>query len=115
MEGFIEAVATFRHGFGANGNTTFDATATDLVGDILHGFQTGGAEAIDRGCGAGGGKAGSKGCSAGNVGGFTVGYLLHVSKGAKTDLVQRLTFPRHTSSTICGSMFDFSMTFLSSW
>ena len=47
MEGFLEAVAAFRHGFGANGNTAFDATAIDLVGDILHSFQTGGAEAVD--------------------------------------------------------------------
>ena len=47
MEGFLEAVATFRHGFGANGNTAFDTAATDLVGDVLDGFQTGGAEAVD--------------------------------------------------------------------
>ena len=47
MEGFVEAIAPFRHGFGANGNTAFDATATDLVGDILHGFEAGRAEAVN--------------------------------------------------------------------
>ena len=38
MEGFLEPVATFRHGFGPNGKTAFDATGTDLIGDILHGL-----------------------------------------------------------------------------
>ena len=75
MEWFLETVAAFRHGFGTNGNTAFDATATDLIGNILHGFQTGGAEAVDRGCGAGGGESGGEGGSTGDVGGFTVGYL----------------------------------------
>ena len=80
MEGFLEAVATFRHGFSADGNTAFDATITDLVRDILHSLQTRGAEAVDRGCGAGGGETGSKRGSTGDVGGFAVRYLVHFSK-----------------------------------
>ena len=47
MKGFLETITTFRHGFGANGNTAFDTTITDLVGDILYGLQTGGTEAVD--------------------------------------------------------------------
>lgn len=39
MEGFLEAVAAFGHGLGANGNTAFDAAATYLIGDILYGFE----------------------------------------------------------------------------
>lgn len=114
MEGFLEAVAAFRHGFGANGNSAFYATGTDLIGDILHRFQAGGAEAVNRGSGAGGGEAGSKRGSTGNVGGFSVGYLFHVSEELDGSWSVP-TFPRQMSSTICGSMFDFSMTFLSSW
>ena len=81
MEGFLEAVATLRHGFGANGNPAFNTTIADLVGYILHSLQTGGAKAVDRGGGAGCGEAGSKGGSTGNVGGFTVRYLVLFSIG----------------------------------
>ena len=81
MEGFFETVATFRHGFGANGNTALNTTVADLVGYILHSLQTGGAEAVDRGRGAGGWETGSKGGSTGDVGGFTVRYLVRLSKG----------------------------------
>lgn len=42
-----EAVAAGGHDFGADGDAAFDVAEADLVGDVLGGFEAGGAEAVD--------------------------------------------------------------------
>ena len=72
MEGLVEAVAARGHGFGADGEPDVDAAAGDLVGDVLHGFEARGAEAVHRGGRGGVGEAGGEGGGADGVGGFAV-------------------------------------------
>ena len=75
MEGFLEAITAFRHGLGADCEADLNATITDLVGDVLNGFETGGAEAIDGRRGGGAWEAGSQARGANVVGSFGVGDL----------------------------------------
>ena len=75
MEGFVEAVASFGHRFGADGDADVDAAGDDLVGDILDSFEAGGAEAVYGAGGCGGGVAGCEGGGAGYIGCFAVGDL----------------------------------------
>lgn len=42
-----EAVTAGGHEFGADGDAAFDVAEADLVGDVLGGFEAGGAEAVD--------------------------------------------------------------------
>ena len=61
VEGLSEAVAACGHKFCADGEAAFDAAGRDLVGDVLHGFETRGAEAVYGGGGSGVGEAGREG------------------------------------------------------
>lgn len=56
------------HRLGANGNTDIDTSHADLVGNVLHGLQSGRAEAVDGGGGGGVGEAGGQRCGADDVG-----------------------------------------------
>ena len=76
MERLFEAVATLRHGFGANCNTNVDAATHYLVGDVLDSFEPGRAEAVYGGSTGCGGVPGCEGGSAGDVGGFPIGNLV---------------------------------------
>jgi hypothetical protein len=80
MEGFLEAITAFRHGLGADCEADLNATITDLVGDVLNGFETGGAEAVDGRGGGGVGEAGCEGCGADEVGGLAVADLCPASE-----------------------------------
>lgn len=71
-EGPGQAVAASRHGFGADGDADFDGAAGDLVGDVLDGFEAGGAEAVYGGAGGGDGEAGGEESGAAVVGCFGV-------------------------------------------
>lgn len=75
MEGFLETVAAFAHGLGANRDADFDATGYDLVGDVLDGFEAGRAEAVHGGAASGGGVAGCEGGGTADVGCFAVADL----------------------------------------
>jgi len=56
------------HRLGANRDTDIDASHADLVGDVLHGLQSGRAEAVDGGGGGGVGEASGQRCGADHVG-----------------------------------------------
>lgn len=75
MEGLLESVASFTHGLSANGDTDLDAAFGDLIGDVLCGLQSGGAEAVDGGSTRSVRDAGCKRGGADNVGGFAVADL----------------------------------------
>ena len=72
MERLSQAVAARGHEFRAHSEPAFDAAGGDLVGDVLYGFQAGGAEPVDGGGGGGGGEASGEGGGADEVGGFGV-------------------------------------------
>lgn len=80
MEGFLEAIAAFGHGLGADCETDLNASVADLVGDVLNCFETGGAEAVDRRGGGGVGEASCEGCGTDKVGGFSVVDLCPTSE-----------------------------------
>lgn len=75
MEGALEAVAAGGHELGAHGDADVDAAGRDLVGDVLGGFQPGGAEAVYGRGGGGVGEAGGESGGADEVGCFAVGDL----------------------------------------
>lgn len=79
MEGFFEPIAAFGHGLGADCETDLNTSITDLVGDVLNGFETGRAETVDRGGSGGVGEAGCKGCGTDQVCGFSVADLCPAS------------------------------------
>jgi hypothetical protein len=47
VEGLGPAVAARAHGFGAHGHANIDRPESDLIGDVVDGFQSGGAETVD--------------------------------------------------------------------
>lgn len=63
------AVGVGAHAFGAYGNTDIDGAGEDLVGDVLDGEETGGAEAVGYGGGGGHWETGGQDGGAGDVGG----------------------------------------------
>lgn len=67
VEGFGAAVAGVGHGLGADRDADVDASHADLVGDVLHGLQSRGAEAVDGGAGCGVGEACGQRCGADDV------------------------------------------------
>lgn len=69
------------HAFTADGEADVDAAKVDLVGNVLHGFEAGGAEAVDGGGSGGVGEAGSEGGGANVVGGARVVDLGSVRGG----------------------------------
>jgi len=64
------------HAFAADGEADVNAAEVDLVGDVLHGFETGGAEAVYGGGGGGVGEACGQGGGTDVVGGTGVVDLL---------------------------------------
>lgn len=75
MEWLLETVAANGHHFCAHGNTDVDAAGCNLVGNILCGLETRGAETIDGGGGGSVGETGSESCGTELVGGFAIGDL----------------------------------------
>lgn len=75
MEGPLKTITALRHYFCTDSDTDVDAAGRNLVGDILGGFEAGGAEAVDGGCGGGVGEAGCKGSGSNKVGGSAFGDL----------------------------------------
>ena len=76
MEGLRKGVAASGHKFRANGDAAFDAATGYLVGDVLYGFEAGGAEAVDGASGGGVWEAGGERGGADYVSCFRFGDLL---------------------------------------
>ena len=113
MEGFDISITTGGHEFCTNGKAAFDATIADLIGDVLHSFEAGGAEPVYRAGGSCVGKAGSEGGGADDVGGSSFVDLdrrLRILRRKDVGWYMERTLPRQMSSTICGSILDLAMT-----
>lgn len=114
MEGFTQSVATAAHRFGTNRKPNLNAPVADLVGNVLYSLQSGGTEPVHRGASGGVWEASSECGSADNVRGFPIVDLTanqqHIQSQRPRTYVKH-TLPRQISSTICGSIRDFSMTF----
>ena len=72
VERLGDAIAASRHELCTHGNTDIDRAQGDLVGDVLHGLQTRGAEAIDRGATGRVRDPSSQGGGADQVGGLAI-------------------------------------------
>lgn len=74
-EGTGEGVTAGGHGLSAKGDTDLDGARGDLIGDVLNGFEAGGAEAVYAGAGGSDGEASGEEGGAAVVGCFGVGDL----------------------------------------
>jgi hypothetical protein len=75
VEWLLETVTANGHHFCTHGNTDVDVAGCNLVGNILCGLETRGAETIDGGgCGSVR-ETGSESCGTEFVGGFAIGDL----------------------------------------
>jgi hypothetical protein len=76
VKGGLESVATSGHGFCTHSNTNVNAAHADLVGNVLYGFKTRGAESIYRGCSGGDWETGAEHSGTDFISGFAIADLV---------------------------------------